>query len=166
VEKGDDMKIFDASEILKIAIKIEEKGEAFYTYASRITKDEKISKIFQFLAEAEVKHRIAFEKMSSTLDEFTPPEAYPGEYQAYLAAYLDNVIFPKENWDEIFADMKDVFSTINFGIRIELDSILFYHEGKRFVSKFHQETIDHIIEEERQHFLKLLDIKKMERSRV
>jgi len=160
------MKIFDASEILKIAVKIEEKGEAFYTYASRITTDEEIGKIFQFLAEAEVKHRIAFEKMISAIEEFTPAEAYPGEYQAYLTAYLDNVIFPKENWDEIFADVKDVFSTINFGIRIELDSILFYHEGKRFASKYHQETIDHIIEEERQHFLKLLDIKKMERSKL
>ncbi len=159
------MKIFSASEICKIAVKIEEKGEAFYHYASRITLNEETRKIFQFLAEQETSHRKTFEKMGNMTEEFEPAEGYPGEYEAYLTAYLDNIIFPKENWDPIFSNVKDVLSAINFGIRIELDSILFYHEGKRFVSKFQQETLDHIIEEERQHFLKLLDMKKMERSR-
>ena len=154
------MKIFDAGEILQIAIKIEEKGEAFYNYASNIIRDEEISKIFQFLAEQEVKHRIAFEKMSNATDEYEPAEGYPGEYIAYLTAYLDNIIFPRENWEKIFSGLKDELSIINFGIRIELDSILYYHEGKRFVSKYQQETMDKIIEEERAHFLRLLEIKK------
>jgi hypothetical protein len=51
--------------------------------------------------------------------------------------------------------VKDTFSAIKFAIQRELDSILYYQEIKKFVTKDQHDLIDGIIEEERRHFLKL-----------
>lgn len=154
------MKIFDASEIMGFAIKIEEKGKVFYDFAANLAGDEKIKNIFQFLAKEEEKHKRNFEELRSKIDQNEPFENYPGEYQNYMNAYLENIIFPKENWEEQLKTIDNIISAINFGIRIELDSILYYHEIKRLVPKYQIDPIDKIIEEERSHFLRLLDLKK------
>jgi rubrerythrin len=41
-----------------------------------------------------------------------------------------------------------------------MDSILYYHEIKRFVPASQHATLDQIIEEERKHFAKLSEVKK------
>jgi rubrerythrin len=154
------MKIFEASEIMGFAIKIEEKGRVFYDFAAKLAKDEKIKGIFQFLAKEEEKHKRNFEDLKSKIEQNEPFENYPGEYQNYMNAYLENIIFPEENWEERLKTIDNIKAAINFGIRIELDSILYYHEIKRLVPKYQLDSIDKIIEEERAHFLKLLDLKK------
>ena len=154
------MKVFDASEILEFAVKIEEKGEEFYRFGAGILETEEEKKFFQFLADEEVKHKAVFEKMKSDIGSYEPAESYPGEYMEYMSAYLDNIIFPSGDWESRLSGLKDSLSVINFGIKIELDSILYYHEIKRFIPEAQHKTIDKIIEEERTHFLKLLDIKK------
>jgi rubrerythrin len=154
------MKIFDAGEIMGFAIKIEEKGKVFYDFAANIARDEKIKKIFRFLSEEEEKHKRNFEELKSKLDQNEPFENYPGEYQSYMNAYLENIIFPKEDWEEQLKTIDNIKSAINFAIRIELDSILYYHEIKRLVPEYQLDAIDKIIDEERTHFLKLLDLKK------
>jgi len=154
------MKIFNASEIMKFAIKIEEKGETFYKFAVGISQNEEVKKLFSFLADEEAKHKASFEQMQSQMEGYQPPEKFSGEYEGYMNSYLENIIFPKENWEDNLRDIKDEKKAINFGIRIELDSILYYHEIKPFVPKQQLGAIDEIIEEERKHFLKLLDIKR------
>ena len=56
--------------------------------------------------------------------------------------------------------VKDAKEAIQFGIEVELDSINYYQEIKRFIPDYQQDTIEKIIGEERSHFLKLSDIKK------
>ena len=104
--------------------------------------------------------KAVFEKMQADAGSYEPAESYPGEYMEYMSAYLDNVIFPGGDWESRLAGLKDPLSVINFGIQIELDSILYYHEIKRFIPEAQHKMIDKIIEEERTHFLKLLDVKK------
>ncbi|MCK4321950.1 ferritin family protein [candidate division WOR-3 bacterium] len=154
------MKIFDAKEIFKFAIRIEENGMKFYRYAAVITDDDEMRKTFNFLASEEARHKEIFEGLLSEVTKDTAFETYPDEYFNYLKTYVDNVIFTDKQFEEAMSDIKDTLSTIDFAIKRELDSILYYHEIKRFVPEKQHNLLDEIIEEERKHYTKLIDIKE------
>jgi len=154
------MKIFDAKEIFKFAIRIEENGMKFYRYAAVITDDDEIRKTFNFLASEEARHKEIFEGLLSEVTKDTAFETYPDEYFNYLKTYVDNVIFTDKQFEEAMSDIKDTLSAIDFAIKRELDSILYYHEIKRFVPEKQHNLLDEIIEEERKHYTKLIDIKE------
>ena len=154
------MRVFDAKEIFKFAIRIEENGMKFYRYAAVITDDDEIRKTFNFLASEEARHKEIFEGLLSEVTKDTAFETYPDEYFNYLKTYVDNVIFTDKQFEEAMSDIKDTLSAIDFAIKRELDSILYYHEIKRFVPEKQHNLLDEIIEEERKHYTKLIDIKE------
>ena len=149
-------RFFDVSEIVQIAVKIEENGVKFYRYATQISNDDNVKQMFDYLANEEEDHKNIFQKILSQIKKYASTESYPGEYKAYLQAYIENVIFA--NLDEELAGVKDTLSAITFGMQRELESILYYQEIKNF-TKNQQELIETIIEEERRHFSKLSDLK-------
>ena len=149
---------FNVSEIYQFAIKIEENGEKFYRKVAEKTKDKKVKDLFIFLADEEVKHKKVFEELLSKIEKYEPPESYPGEYFTYLKAYAEELIFPKGVEREM--EKEDVIEAINFGIRRELDSIIYYLEVKDFVPETQHSQLDKIIEQERIHFVKLSNLKK------
>lgn len=152
---------FEASDIFEIAMRIEENGSSFYRYAVQIAKDEDAKEMFNWLAGEEDKHKIIFQGMLSKIETQPPPESYPGEYGAYLHEYADNnLIFKKDVMDAEMARITDTLSAIDFAIRRELDSILYYHEIKGFIARDQHESIDKIINEERKHFKTLSEMKK------
>lgn len=151
---------FNASEILQFAIRIEENGEKFYRYAVRIAEDENTKKIFNYLADEEINHKKIFEDLLSRIEKHEPVESYPGEYFAYLRAYVDENVFTNDMLNKEISRVKNTLSAISFGIQRELDSILYYHEVKTFVPKSQHDLIDKIIGEERKHFLKLSQLRK------
>ena len=123
-------------------------------------KESKVKEIFSYLADEETKHKKIYQEMVSKIEKYEPLESYPGEYFAYLRAYADNVIFSKEKLEEKISKIGDLVSAIEFGMNIERDSILYYQDIKNLVPENRRIPIDKIIEEERRHFLKLLEIKK------
>ncbi|MCX8082874.1 MAG: ferritin family protein [bacterium] len=150
---------FDVSEILQFAIRIEENGEKFYRKIVEKVQDNEIKKIFTFLAEEEVKHKKIFTEMVGKIASYEPPETYTGEYFQYLRAYADTIIFPPEIEREL--DTKGgVIKAIDFGIRRELDSIMYYLETKAVVPETQHSVMDRIIEEERSHFVRLSTLKE------
>ena len=149
---------FNVSEIYQFAIKIEENGEKFYRKVANKTKNKEVKDLFNFLADEEVKHKKVFEELLSKIEKYEPPESYPGEYFAYLKAYAEELIFPKGVEREM--EKEDVIEAINFGIRRELDSIMYYLEAKGFVPETQHNQLDKIIEQERAHFVKLSNLKK------
>ncbi|MDI6726248.1 MAG: hypothetical protein QMD32_04735, partial [Smithellaceae bacterium] len=54
----------------------------------------------------------------------------------------------------------DTPGAVDFAIRRELDSILYYHEIRKFLPLSEYDQIEKIIEEERRHFHKLSELKK------
>jgi len=147
-------------------MRIEENGEKFYRHAAQLAQDKETRAMFNFLAEEEVRHKKTFETMLSKLEKPDIDESYPGEYLAYLKDYLDNkIIFSKQAIDGEFPDVKDTLSAIDFAIHREMNSILYYHETKRFVPNNQQDDIEKIIEEERRHFSQLSDLKKNYRKK-
>jgi len=153
--------IFKAAEILKTAIRIEENGIVFYRQMVNKFKEKNLQDIFNFLADEDDRHREIFEEMLSRTEQYEMVDSYPGEYEAYLHAFADEHVFSKEKTGELMAKkVKDVKEAIQFGIEVELDSINYYQEIKRFIPNYQKDTMEKIIEEERGHFLKLSDIKK------
>jgi rubrerythrin len=152
---------FEASDIFEIAMRIEENGGNFYRYAVQVAKEEDAKEMFTWLAGEEDNHKALFKDMLSRIETQVPPESYPGEYGVYLHNYADNnLIFKKEVIDAEMKGITDTLSAIDFAIRRELDSILYYHEIKGFIAKDQHESIDTIINEERKHFKTLSEMKK------
>lgn len=147
---------FRGSDILEFAIRIEENGENFYRYAIQLTNDEETKKLFARLAEEERNHQQIYRKIFAMMEKVNPPETYDGEYDAYLHNFIDgNIVFKKVSAEEV---PKSVAEAVEFALRRELDSILFYHEIKRLVPQQEHNLIDTIIEEERRHYNSLLKL--------
>ncbi|PKN34189.1 MAG: hypothetical protein CVU61_09595 [Deltaproteobacteria bacterium HGW-Deltaproteobacteria-19] len=153
--------LFDATDIVQFAVRIEENGANFYRFAVQITKDDDAKKIFEKLAEEEVKHGKTFSQIFAAMEKSPPPtELFEGEYGAYLRSYVDNaIIFKKEALDQELALVKDTVGALDFGIRRELDSITYYHEIKQLLGAGNFDAVDKIIAEERKHFCILTDLK-------
>lgn len=154
------MNTFKASEILQLAMKIEENGEGFYRHAKGLAGDAKMKDLFGFLAGEEIKHKKAFQDMASKLETYEPPESYPGEYFAYLRSYAENIVFSPKEMEKELARITDVDGAVEFAIQREIESILYYLEAKGLVPRGQQDQIDKIIDEEREHYLRLIEVKK------
>jgi rubrerythrin len=155
------MSTFSASDVVEVAIRIEENGVKFYKFAEQLAKKKEEKKLFAQLAEAEIAHKEIFEKILAGLEKSNAPESYEGEYGAYLRSYVDNnLIFTKEVMDKQLSKVKNTKSALDFAIQRELDSILYYHEIKNLVPSAQHDVIEKIIEEERKHFLSLTEMKK------
>ena len=155
------MRVFAASDIVEVAIRIEENGINFYKFAEQIARQEDAKKLFSQLAQAEAAHKRTFEKFFADMEKYNPPEQYAGEYSAYLRNYVDNnLIFTKEIMDRQLAKVTDTVGAFEFAMQRELDSVLYYHEIKNMVPAAQHEAIDKIIEEERRHYTMLCDMKK------
>ena len=155
------MGVFDASDIVQFAIRIEENGMSFYRYAVKIAKDEDTKKLFNHLAGEEERHKEFFEKLFAEMEKYTPPERYAGEYEEYLRGYVDNnVIFKKEVLEKELQQIRDTLAAIDFAIRREIDSIFYYSEIKKLVSPAQHGTLEKVIDEERTHFTTLSEVRK------
>jgi rubrerythrin len=155
------MGVFAASDIVEFAIRIEENGANFYRFAMQITRDEETKKLFEELADAELHHKKIFEEMFAVVEKAALPEAYEGEYAAYIHSYVDNaIVFKKEAIDQELASVKDSVSALDFALQREMDSILYYHEIKGLVDAREHAAIDKIIQEERKHVTMLSALKQ------
>jgi len=76
------MQVFAASDIVQVAIRIEENGIIFYKFAEQLAKQEEAKKLFAHLADAEAGHKRTFEKFFASMEKYNPPEQYAGEYSA------------------------------------------------------------------------------------
>ncbi len=157
------MPVFDVSEVFQFAIRIEENGEKLYRYAVKNTEEKDVKDTFNHLAEEETKHKRTFEGLLSETKEYEPAETYPGEYSAYLRAYADNIVFivsTDEELDRRLSRIDDALSALDFAIKRELESIVYYQEMKKFIPQHQHPSVEKVIDEERQHFLKLSEMKR------
>jgi len=151
--------LFNASEIIQFAVKIEENGQRLYRKLAESTADARVRKLFLFLADEDTRHAEIFAKMLSQVEEFEPFESYPGEYVAYMKAYTAEIIFPATVIKE-WRGKADPIAALDFGIRRELDSITYYLQIREIVPEDQEKLIDKIIEEERSHFLRFSELKQ------
>ncbi len=150
---------YSASEVFQFAIRIEENGALLYRRLAEKTEDSRWKEIFTYLADQEDQHRTTFEKLLASLENYQPQEIYPDEYFLYLRSFADNIIFTSQTEKELAAG-SGITDIIDFAIRRELDSIMYYLETKPLVPPGQQNQVEKIIEEERRHFLQLSELRK------
>ena len=152
---------FYGNELINIAIGIERRGIAFYDVLARSTQNAKAREIFHYLVGMERDHILVFQGMLDEVDKHEVPEAYAGEYGAYLQALFDSAVFTDDAvTSELAAQSENDIAALELGINAEKDSILFYYEMREMMPKAARVKIDKIIAEEKQHLRQLSEFKK------
>lgn len=158
--------VFTAREVLQFAVRNEREGETFYRQVAASTVNPAVQKLFLMLAKEEKLHAEIFSQMLADVDSMETINTDPGEYVAYMLEYFtENVLFATNRAEELPPDPVPL-DALNFGIRRELDSIFYYTQAKELISDRQRKVVDKIIEEERGHFLKLLECKRICAAKV
>jgi rubrerythrin len=152
--------IFAGSEIVELGIQIEINGRDFYSALAKQSKSPKAQEVFAFLAQEEEKHILTFRKILDSVEKYQPPEAYPGEYFAYMSALADKYVFNKKDKGREFAKTarNDAYA-LEMGIGFERDSIDFYRNMTKVVPACGQKIVDSVIDQEENHLKILSDLK-------
>ena len=152
---------FSGSELINIAIGIERRGIAFYDIMTRSVDNTTTRDVFQYLVSMEREHVKIFQDMLSEADKYEVPEAYAGEYEAYLQALVESAVFTDDlATSEMASRVDNDIKAIELGISAEKDSLLFYYNMKELMPKGAQEAINKVITEEKSHLRQLTELKK------
>lgn len=156
------MSVFDVREMLDMAIRDEESGEAFYAALAECAKEQAAREKFLAIAAQEKYHAARFRTMLKELGDYRPPkQSYDGEYEEYMGAMLAARAFstPDEAAREA-RKMGAAVDAVNTAIRMESDTLLFYMEVRRFVDTKLVSVVDAIVNEEKEHVYELTQLKK------
>lgn len=128
------MKNFSVLEAVEVALMMEEEGIQFYALAAKKAGDPEMKKLFATLREKEHQHIDTFRRLYSDLAAREgDPDAelwlLDTEVSSYFRAYVDTTVFPtKGSAETAIAALPGVTEILRFALRLEKDSILFYHE--------------------------------------
>ncbi|MCH3964431.1 MAG: ferritin-like domain-containing protein [Clostridium sp.] len=151
---------FNAAEMLKVAILMEDEGYKFYTNGANYTK----GKIKQFLISAAGQEFVHKEKFRKLFDEVSNKKDTDSDYlfdeevTAHLKNLIENKVFnQKEQPEDAFADLK---TAIEHAVKTEELTVDVYSQLYKGISKKEvKDILSLIIEEEKGHaayFSKLL----------
>lgn len=146
------------SKIVEFATEIEEAGYNFYNKIASKTKETKVKKIFTSLAKAELQHKKTFSNMLKDKNVRINTDIFPEEY---YFEYASRAIFDKDKLNKEYELIDSPIDGLNFGIRRELDTILYYQELNKMLDENKiKNQVENIIKEERKHFMKLSNYKE------
>mgnify|MGYP000430341191 CR=1 FL=1 len=152
---------FSGSELLNIAINIEQRGIAFYDIMAKSTQNAIAREVFQYLTDMERQHIQIFQDMLSEADNYQISDTYTGEYTAYLQALVDSAVFTEDfATGEMATRAGSDIEAVELVINAEKDSILFYYEMRDIMPPRAHTTINKIIAEEKSHLRQLSEVKK------
>jgi len=152
---------FSGSELINIAIGIEQRGSIFYDIMAKSTENATARDVFHYLADMERRHIQVFQDMLAEADKYQFSETKAGEYTIYLQALVDSAVFP----NDLVASEKATqagsdIAAMELAIGAEKDSILFYYEMREIMPKRAQPTVNKIVAEEKSHLRRLSELKK------
>lgn len=155
-----DKPLFQAAEVLDMAIEIERQGLAFYQGCAAARASEQVADVFAYAAEQERQHIERFATMKRDLDEYTVPESYPGETLSYLRGFLSHRVFSSVDEASCSAEaIEDEMEAVDMAIELERSTIGFYSGIKQIVRDSEKSVIDEILAEEHRHIRRLLELK-------
>ena len=150
---------FSGSEVIRMAIRIEENGLKFYSDASKAAKIPRLKELFKTLAQEETRHINAFAEIKNSIPDDAVAEGfdpYITEATLYLKAIADTEVFTHPEEGKLIADeIFDEEAALNLAIDMEKDSLLFYYEMQNMVRDKDAGVIQQLIEQEKEHLTKL-----------
>jgi len=155
-----DSPLFQAAEVLDMAIEIEHKGLAFYRGCAAARASEKVAEVFEYVAEQEQQHIRLFSQMKQDLARYTVPESYAGETLAYMRSLIGDTAFATVDEAACGAEeISDGLAAIDMAVDMERQSIAFYSGVREVVRASEHGVIDEVIAEEHQHIRRLLALR-------
>lgn len=153
---------YAGSEVLHMAVEIEKKGREFYESVARTQKNEKTQNVFNFLIDEEIRHEKLFKEMLKQVEKDMEKSVYDDtELILYFSALVDRKIFPDiEEGMDLQKQISDPAVALRVALSMEKDSILFYSELLNVTHKKDHAVINQIMEEERDHISRILNLKR------
>ena len=149
--------LFSFSEVLDMAIQLEENGEQVYRAALDHIDDAGLKQLLEWMAEEERHHAKWFTDLKETVGILDDNESLKEMNEALVRDYLGDQTFSLKEVD--FRLVKDPNELIRIFIEFEKDTILFYDILISFVpDESTKEKIRQIIAEEEAHVEKLNEL--------
>jgi rubrerythrin len=158
---------FNAGEVFKIAVQIEENGRLFYEKALTRADHPQVRDIFDDLGREELKHKARFTELLNALPEKTTGTTVwdpQGEMDQYLKMMADMHVFRTADGVEArIAGLTGPKDALELAIQFEKDSIVFFAEMQTMTeSADAQKEIGQLVREEQAHLKRLaLQLRKL-----
>ncbi|MFN2182548.1 MAG: ferritin-like domain-containing protein [Anaerolineae bacterium] len=150
------MALLTGDETIEIAVRLEERGEAFYHTAAGRTDAAEIKALFEELAIQEQYHRRAFQQMGRDIAQLALSDEQWEQFQAYSGALLEQRVFDKPAGALAeAAQAKSETEALRAALGFEQETVQFYRELRGVVRGADQQTVDRIIGEEEHHIQRL-----------
>ena len=145
------MEKFSMSEAIEQAVQTERLGYQFYSsMAKKFEKNESFKKLFDTLAQKELRHEKAFSELKEiTGDE--EPEGW-GDVSQYLRAIVESEFFLGKNKSlPSLEHVESIGDAVNFAMGFERETLLYFHEIRNIIKE--KDIVDEIINEEKSHIM-------------
>ncbi len=155
---------FNAGEVFKMALQIEENGQSFYEKAAARPFPEMIQKLFRDLAKEETGHRALFQSILDKLPPSTTKSSVwdpAGELDQYLKLMASQHVFNRTGaeLEEMLAKVEGAVSAVRMAMGFEKDTIVFFLEMMEASDSDESRAfIGRLVNEERGHLKRLADI--------
>jgi len=150
--------MFTSKEILDIALKIEQNGEAVYRQATHGLSNPDLTKQLIWMADEEARHAKWFMQLQADLPTHNNSIAVDEMNSDVLHDLIGGQSFTLQDID--FPGVDDMQKLIDIFIEFEKDGILFYELLRTFIKDQDVlENLDQIINEEYRHIEILQEIK-------
>ena len=154
------MPIFAAADVVEMALELEKSGEVFYRAVAKKVKSDQIQGLFEDLADQEVQHYAAFQKLSKTV--WDKPLMLPDEwnqYLMYLQATIQSAFFEGEDKALALAEqVTDEKEALRMAMGFERETLLFFYDLRDMVSEGDRTILMRIVNEEKSHLRRLADM--------
>ncbi len=152
--------VFNTGEVVDIGIEKEKARKNFYDQVANHFDEPEMKELFIKLRDWEDAHIRKFQSIRETLKAPKTVESYPGEMDAYGQALVDDKLYTEVKPEAFGQYVKTPLEAINYGIQFEKDAIFFFQELIHFVQTAQNDAIQQLIDEERQHIVYLIKLKR------
>jgi len=158
---------FNAGEVFKIAIQIEENGRKFYEESQKNIESAEVRALFTDLALQEIEHKKKFEALLAQLPAESAATTVwdpENELDQYIKMMADDHVFTAgDEIKNLVGRVRDSSDALKLAMEFEKDTLVFFLglEGA-LAGKKDQDLIKSLVNEEQEHLKRLtLELRKI-----
>lgn len=148
--------VFGAGDLLGSLVELERTGHEFYLRMSQQAGDEKIRRLFRFMAGEEARHEKIYAGLAAEFRDGAPAGDADADYQAYLKVLVSqNFRFDPDG-------IRTMEEAMRFAVSLEKDTLIYIGEVQTILKGQRAELFETIKKEERNHLRMLAEYAKQE----